>query len=95
LPNRLPPEAQIMLGLHDTAKHDMAWQNSAPSEDIDFLPRQAWMVFTGQVPHAAISGRNALEQSFYINPAVLHDPVQAPLGVLAGLTGTVLVAFAT
>lgn len=78
---------QVMLGLHDAAKADQTWQNSAPAEDLEFSPGQCWMVFTDQVPHAAISGRNALEQSFYIDPAVLLQPDQAPLAVLTRLTG--------
>ena len=78
---------QLMLGLHDAAKRDVAWQETAPVQTISFLPGQVWMIFTDQVPHAALSGRNALEQSFYIDPSVLAAAEHAPLAILARLTG--------
>ncbi len=78
---------QIMLGLHDAAKADMGWQANAPARAVDFLPGQAWMAFTDQVPHAAMSGCNALEQSFYVSPDVLACPASSPLAVLSRLTG--------
>jgi hypothetical protein len=78
---------QLMLGLHDAAKRDTNWQDTAPAEDIAFPPGACWMVFTDQVPHAALSGRNALEQSFYIAPAGLQAPEQSPARILARLTG--------
>ena len=78
---------QTMLGLHDAAKRDMVWQDNAPAEEVDFWPGQVWMVFTDQIPHAAVSGRNALEQTFYVEPGVLGNPEQAPLAVLSRLRG--------
>jgi len=78
---------QVMLGLHDAAKRDTAWQASAPARDVSFLPGQVWMVFTDQTPHAALAGRNALEQSFYVAPEVMTVPEQSPLAVLSRLTG--------
>jgi hypothetical protein len=78
---------QMMLGLHDAAKRDIKWQKTAPAEEIAFAPGQSWMVFTDQVPHAALSGCNALEQSFYIDPSALISPALAPLAILARLTG--------
>jgi hypothetical protein len=78
---------QLMLGLHDAAKRDSHWQETTQAEDIAFPPGACWMVFTDQVPHAALSGRNALEQSFYIDPAGLQSPEQSPARILARLTG--------
>lgn len=78
---------EMMLGLHDAAKRDLAWQACVPAEDIEFQPGQIWMVFTDQLFHAATSGRNALEQTFYINQAALAAPETAPLATLTRLTG--------
>jgi hypothetical protein len=78
---------QLMLGLHDAAKRDTAWQETTPALEVEFSPGQVWMCFTDQIPHAAVSGRNALEQSFYIGPDALVAPAQSPLGVLTRLTG--------
>lgn len=78
---------ELMLGLHDAAKRDRAWQESAPAEVVDFRPGEVWVVFTDQLFHAALSGRNALEQTFYLAPHVLAAPETAPLAVLSRLTG--------
>lgn len=83
---------EIMLFLHDAAKRDLDWQRSSPAEDVDFVSGCTWIVFTDQVPHAAIAGRNALEQTFYIDPAVLARPETAPLVILGRLCGTVMTA---
>ena len=53
-----------MLRLHDMAKADASYQASSPRTEISFGP-SVWLVFTDQVPHAALGGRNALEQTFY------------------------------
>ena len=78
---------EAMLALHDAAKRDTGWQNSSPAEEISFLPGQVWMVFTDQVAHAALSGRNALEQTFLVEPECMLLPERAPLGVLSRLAG--------
>lgn len=82
---------EVMLFLHDAAKRDMAWQSRAVAADVDFPAGCAWAVFTDQVPHAALSGRNALEQTFYIDPHVLARPDTAPLAVLERLCGRAMV----
>lgn len=78
---------RLMLGLHDEAKRDTEWQASTPAEEVDFFPGQVWALFTDQVPHAAIAGCNAIEMSFYVDAEMLVAPEQAPLAVLAQLTG--------
>ncbi|HET9148741.1 MAG TPA: Kdo hydroxylase family protein [Acetobacteraceae bacterium] len=82
---------EVMLHLHDAAKRDMEWQGRAGAVDVDFPAGSAWAVFTDQVPHAALSGRNALEQTFYIDPHVLARPGTAPLAVLERLCGQAMV----
>jgi hypothetical protein len=77
---------QTMLALHDAAKRDLAWQQTAPSEEVAFPPDRVWMVYTDQVPHAALSGRNALEQTFSVSPDVLAHPEDAPLAILSRLS---------
>ncbi len=83
---------EIMLFLHDAAKRDLDWQRGTPADDVKFGSGCTWIVFTDQVPHAAIAGRNALEQTFYIDPAVLARPETAPLAILGRLCGTVTTA---
>jgi len=80
------PYDHYMLQLHDMAKADAQFQASSPRREIAF-GRSVWTVFTDQVPHAALAGRNALEQTFYLPvPAQIH-PELAPLSVLQRLTG--------
>ncbi len=82
---------EIMLFLHDAAKRDMAWQQQAEAREVYFAAGTAWAVFTDQVPHAALAGRNALEQTFYVEPQVLAKPEKAPLAVLERLSGRSLI----
>jgi len=44
------------------------------------------------VPHAALAGRNALEQTFYLPVGAQRHPELAPLSVLERLTGRRLAA---
>lgn len=82
---------QLMLGLHDAAKHDDAYQAASGAEVQDFPAGSAWIVYTDQTPHAALAGRCAFEQTFYVRPEVMADPDSAPLAVLQRLTGRPLV----
>jgi hypothetical protein len=49
------------------------------------------MVYTDQVPHAAMGGRFAFEQTFYLPVAGMRDPAHSPLRVLERLMGRELV----
>lgn len=80
----------LMLGLHDAAKLDTAYQAAAPSFPLSFPPGCTWLCFTDAVLHAAMSGRFALEQTFHLPVAAMARPEQAPLGVLERLAGRAL-----
>ena len=81
----------VMLGLHDGAKRDDAYQAAAPQAEIAFPPGASWLVFTDQILHAALGGRAALEQTFHLDVAAMADPARAPLRVLERLSGRRLV----
>ncbi len=78
---------EIMLYLHDAAKRDSAWQQQVGFEEIAFEAGSVWLAYTDQVPHAALSGCNALEQTFYVALEVLVRPETAPITVLERLCG--------
>jgi hypothetical protein len=78
---------QIMLELHDAAKRDLAWQAATPAEEISFAPGSIWVTFTDQTPHSVISGHNALEQTFIVDPKVLQFAEQSPAAILSRLRG--------
>lgn len=76
-----------MLALHDAAKRDRAWQDSAPAEELTFMPGETWLVFTDLVPHAVIAGCNALEQTFLVDEACLVRRERSPLAMLSRRSG--------
>src|SRR5579871_2303617 len=82
---------QIMLGMHDAAKRDRAYQRTAPRRYVAFPPGSTWLAFTDQTPHAAVSGQCALEQTFYVPVEALADPASSPLRILERLWGAALV----
>lgn len=77
----------LMLALHDRMKADDTYQRDGVTAEIAFPAGTSWMVFTDQVPHAAIAGRNALEQTFHLPVAAQRYPERAPLRVLERLCG--------
>lgn len=78
---------QLMLQLHDRMKSDTAYQRGGIAAEIAFPAATSWMVFTDQVPHAAIAGRNALEQTFHLPVTAQLHPERSPLKVLERLRG--------
>jgi hypothetical protein len=81
----------LMLGLHDRAKLDESYQREGPRREVAFAAGSSWMVFTDGVVHAAMSGRFALEQTFYLPIRGMENPDASPLRVLERLTGRRLV----
>jgi hypothetical protein len=77
----------LMLALHDAAKADAGYQADAPRKILRFPPGATWLVFTDAAPHAALSGRFALEQTFLLPVEAMADPDETPLRVLERMTG--------
>jgi len=82
---------QLMLQLHDRAKDDDGYQATAPHWDVSFPPGATWLVFTDGVVHAALGGRYAFEQTFYLPIQSMEDEAASPLRTLERLTGKALV----
>jgi hypothetical protein len=82
----------LMLGLHDRAKEDLAYQRGCAQQVVRFAPGTTWICFSDQVMHAAVSGQYMLEQTIHLPLAALYDASRAPLAVLERLTGRTLVA---
>lgn len=81
----------LMLGLHDEAKKDVAYQKAAAKVEHSFSPGTTWICYTDMVPHAALSGRNALEQTFVLPIEAMAHPEQSPVRILERLVGHTLV----
>ena len=81
------PYDALMLGLHDAAKLDGAYQAAAPAREVSFPAGASWLVFTDCVVHAALRGRFMLEQTFTLPLSAMAHPDLAPQRVLERLTG--------
>ena len=80
----------LMLGLHDRAKADLAYQRDCAQETVHFAPGTTWLCFSDQVMHAAVSGQYMLEQTINLPLSALYEPARAPLAILERLTGRAL-----
>jgi 3-deoxy-D-manno-octulosonic acid hydroxylase-like protein len=76
---------EFMLRFHDWLKENQDFQSGGRAERLDFPPFSTWLVFTDGVPHAALSGQFALEQTFIIPPHALVSPQVSPIRVLESL----------
>jgi hypothetical protein len=81
----------LMLQLHDAMKSDMEYQEKAPQVTFGFPPGCAWVVFSDQASHAAMSGQYMLELTMQLDPANQYDPQSSPLAILQRMTGRELV----
>lgn len=87
---RTPYDA-LMLGLHDAAKLDDAYQRVAPSRDVIFPAGASWIAYTDSLVHAAMRGRFMLEQTFYLPPDAMAAPETSPARILERILGRRLV----
>jgi hypothetical protein len=69
----------IMLGLHDSAKADDAYQQHAAFDQVAFPPGATWIVYTDYVMHAALGGQYLLEQTFHLPVGAMRDEHYSPL----------------
>jgi hypothetical protein len=84
---RRSPYDHYMLQLHDRMKADAAYQSQDAQRTQSFPAGSTWIVFTDQVPHAALSGIHQLEQTFYLPVTCLRNEATAPLRVLERVMG--------
>jgi hypothetical protein len=86
-PDRAPYD-EFMLHFHDWLKENTEFQQAKEGkEKVAFPPRATWLVFTDGVPHSALSGQFAMEQTFIIPVEVLVAPEVSPIRVLEKLAG--------
>jgi len=77
---------EYMLYLHDWLKENSQFQQNSPKHELQFAPGSCWMVYTDGVPHAVMSGKYALEQTFIVPPEALVNPAASPVSVLEKVT---------
>jgi hypothetical protein len=78
----------VMLRLHDLAKHDERYQRGESRVELAFASGSTWMLFSDQVPHAALSGQYVLEQTFHLPVEAQLHPETAPIRVIERLRRT-------
>jgi len=80
----------FMLRFHDYLKESTDYQQKWEKFTLVFPPFSTWMVFTDSVPHAALSGQYALEQTFIVPLKAMVEPQKSPIRVLEALCGQAL-----
>jgi len=87
VPDRAPYD-EFMLHFHDWLKENAEFQQAKEGkEQIAFPPMATWLVFTDGVPHSALSGQFAMEQTFIVPVEALVAPEVSPIRVLEKLAG--------
>ena len=82
------PYDRFMLHFHDWLKENEEFQQHPDGKErLEFPPMATWLVFTDGVPHAALSGQFAMEQTFIVPLGALVTPDVAPIRVLERLSG--------
>jgi hypothetical protein len=77
----------FMLRFHDYLKGDDEFQSRTPKTKWSFAPRSAWVAMTDACSHSVLSGRYALEHSFFVPPQALALPDESPAALLARAVG--------
>lgn len=73
---------KFMLHFHDYLKANDDFQANCDKIRLEFPPRSTWLVFTDGVPHAALSGRFALEHTYIVPLGALVAANKAPISIL-------------
>ena len=82
------PYDEFMLHFHDWLKENSEFQQTGEGkEQVSFPPLATWLVFTDGVPHAALSGQFAMEQTFIVPVEALVAQEVSPIRVLERLAG--------
>jgi hypothetical protein len=79
---------EFMLYLHDWLKENAGFQHDSSKQELIFPPGCTWLVYTDGVPHAVLSGRYALEQTYIVPTEALVTAEVAPIRVLEAVTGS-------
>jgi hypothetical protein len=82
---------RFMLHFHDYLKENDDYQTKWPKLRLEFPPGATWMVYTDQVPHAALSGQFMTEQTYIVPVKAMVAPERCPLRVLEAHCGRALV----
>lgn len=71
-----------MLHIHNDMKYNLPYQLKVPQTAFEFPPGSTWIVYTDVVSHAAMAGRQALEQTFNLPIEAMANPEKSPKQIL-------------
>jgi len=77
----------FMLRFHHFLKANKEFQADSPKR-WEFPPGSAWVVITDTASHAVLSGRYALEHSYFVAPEAQALPDESPAALLRQACGT-------
>jgi hypothetical protein len=83
---------RFMLRFHDYLKGNEEFQHAPETVQLEFPPNSTWLAFTDSVPHAVLSGRFAMEQTYLIPETALLAPQRSPRRILESICGRKLAA---
>jgi hypothetical protein len=78
---------QFMLRFHDYLKANSAFQEREPKCVWKFPPGSVWLAMTDTCSHSVLSGRYALEHSYFIAPESQALPEESPAALLERACG--------
>ncbi len=78
---------QFMLRFHDYLKANLDFQRDCPKQRHEFPAGSTWIAFTDTVSHAVVSGRYALEQTFFVPVGAMVAPEKSPLRIIESIAG--------
>lgn len=78
---------RFMLRFHDFLKENSDFQANCDKAQLSIPPVSTWMCYTDSVPHAVLSGRFALEQTFIVPVKAMVRPEICPLRILEKIAG--------
>ena len=76
---------KFMLHFHDYLKANEDFQANCDKVRLEFPPGSTWLVYTDGVPHAALSGRFALEHTYIVPVGALVAESKAPISILEAM----------
>ena len=78
----------FMLRFHNYLKAHEGFQKGGNHRRWSFPPGSVWLAFTDACSHAVLSGRFALEHSYFVPPDGLALPDESPAALLAKACGS-------
>jgi hypothetical protein len=78
---------KFMLHFHDYLKANEDFQRNCDKVRLEFPPGSTWLVYTDGVPHAALSGKFALEHTYIVPVEALAAAEKAPISILEQMSG--------